>query len=296
MKLTFGQKLTAMAGSIGIRSEIKQLLLRRYWQRKPRWDQDYLGLKVSFDTRDYFSNTWFYGPKNLTIAHEPGTTRLIAHLAKTANAFVDIGANLGYFTVIAGASQPGLRILALEMDAYLRPLIERNAAINGISNLSIETCAVGDGEGQVSYTPHAYSFLLKLSQEPTGALALAAKAPIAGIDALLSMHAITPDLVKLDIDGAEVGALRSASKMLSNPDLTMLFEIHPDLIAANGEDISEAGQILADQGFRAYEFPEYRSGGPVRFVERANFAELTGYPMLLVTRKDPTTLFADLET
>lgn len=294
MRLTTQQKLKALASGITHRSEIKQLLLRRFWQKHTRWDQDYLGLNVSFDTSDYYSNTWFYGPKNLSVAHEPGTTRLIAHLAKSANAFVDIGANLGYFSVIAGAANPALRILALEMDAYLHPLIENNAAINGIGNLSVECCAVGDGDGVVHYTPHVFSFLLKLSGEPAGPIGFEAEAPIVGIDALLAKHAITPDLVKLDIDGAEVGALRSAPKMLANPDLTMLFEIHPDLIEAFGEDISEVERILSDNGFRAYEFPEYRSDGAMSFEERTNFAQLHDNPMLLATRKDPTDLFADM--
>ena len=128
MRLTLGQKISLLAGAGSYRGEIKNLLIRRFWQKRKLWEQDYAGLQVRFDTSDYYSDTWFYGSKDLTIAHEPGTTRLIAHLARQSTAFLDIGANLGYFSVVAAAANPSIPILAVEMDETLVPLIRRNLA------------------------------------------------------------------------------------------------------------------------------------------------------------------------
>lgn len=56
---------------------------------------------------------------------------------------VDLGANRGMFTVVAGAL--GERVLSVEANAVFRPVIEHNARINGFDHIEIETAIVGAG-------------------------------------------------------------------------------------------------------------------------------------------------------
>lgn len=296
MHLTRAQKLKVLASAWGMRGDIKSMLSRRFWQGRKTWDQDYCGVQARFHTDDFYSNYWFYGPKNLTVAHEPVITKLLIHLAGQSKYLWDIGSNLGYFAVVLGKKNPDLRIMALEMDETLLPVIQRNLETNGV-NAEIVHGAVGETDEIVSYTPHPYSFLQKMAKEKATAPALQLKTPIMRMDALARDAGALPDLIKIDVDGAEVAALRAASDVLANPELVMFLEVHPKLLPQFGVSISDVDAILQKQGLRIYEIENFRTDAAVNFAEVSSLE--TGIPqdsnpMVLVTRKDPKDLFAGL--
>jgi FkbM family methyltransferase len=291
MRLTPQQKLAALAGGLNYRSDIRRMLVRRYWQRQDEWAMDFHGIRARFSTADFYSNYWFYGPKNLKEAHEPGVTRLLIERARRSSLFFDIGSNIGYFSVMARLANPGLEVLAVEMDRYLGPLIEKNLAMNGAGPIDLHLGAVSDRRDPIAYTPHFYSFLRRMAAEAAEVPPLQVEAPALRIDELVTRAGRAPDLVKMDVDGAEAGALRAAEPMLANPDLVMFLEVHPVLLGKLGASIGEVGAILARHGLSAWEIPEYRSGEKPTFRRLEAFEAVTGNPMLLVARKDPATLF-----
>ena len=296
MKLTRAEKLRVLAGGWGQRGDIKSMLVRRFWQKRKTWDQDYCGVAAQFHTDDFYSNYWFYGPKNLTVAHEPVITKLLIHLAGQSRYLWDFGSNLGYFAVVLGKKNPDLRIMALEMDETLLPVIQRNLDTNGVS-ADIVHGAVGDTDDFVSYTPHPYSFLQKMAQEKAIAPKLELKTPIMRMDDLAKKAGALPDLIKIDVDGAEVAALRAASDVLANPELVMFLEVHPTLLPNFGVSIADVDAILQAQGLRVFEIENFRTDAAVNFAEVASLE--TGIPqdsnpMVLVTRKDPKDLFSGL--
>ena len=294
MRLTRAEKLRVLSSAWGLRGDIKTMLSRRYWQQRKTWDQDYCGVQATFHTDDFYSNYWFYGPKNLTVAHEPVITKLLVHLAGQSRYLWDIGSNLGYFAVVLGRANPKLRIMALEMDETLQPVIRRNLDTNSVQ-AEVVHGAVGDTDGDVSYTPHPYSFLQKMAKEKASAPVLELKTPIMRMDDIAQREGALPDLIKMDVDGAEVAALRAASSVLENPELVMFLEVHPKLLPNFGVSISDVDEILQKHGLKVYEIENFRSDAAVNFAEVESLE--TGIPadsnpMVLVTRKDPKVLFA----
>src|SRR5687767_6254812 len=59
------------------------------------------GIKVSFSTEDSYSNTWFFPRYAEGEIHEKMVTEMLVEALKGASCFVDIGANLGWYTCLA---------------------------------------------------------------------------------------------------------------------------------------------------------------------------------------------------
>ncbi|MEO0879280.1 MAG: FkbM family methyltransferase [Pseudomonadota bacterium] len=298
MKLTPAQKVTTLFGAMEIRQKLKNILIYNFWAKRKTWEQHYGGVPLTFDTSDFYSNWWFYGFKNLTIAHEPVTTRLVIELAKKSTCFLDLGANLGYFSVLAKKTNPSIDVLGFEMDETLDALIKRNMALNGVDGIDIVFGAVGDGGDPLAYQPHPYSFLAKAYGEFDRAPKVELKAPIHKIDEVLAEKGLTPDLVKVDIDGGEAAGLRAATGMLENPDLVMLLELHPILLAEIGESVEAIDAMLTPYGFDYYEIDDYRDSQSITLTRKPNVKDLggAGNPMFVVTRKDPAVLLETIKS
>lgn len=284
MRMNTAQKVEALASAGRYKSQLKDLLIRRFWQQKKSWQLEFDGVSATFATDDFYSNIWFYGSQDIGDVYEPAITRLIIGFAKEAKSFVDIGANLGYFSVVAGKANPKLDILSVEMDASLAPILKRNLDLNGIE-ARIVTGAVGDGGEPIPYTPHPYSFMFKVSHEDCTPPDVHLEAVNRTIDSILG--GATPDFVKMDVDGAEMIALTYAKTMLANPDLTMLLEVHPTVLPAFGSSAKEVGDYLTGLGLSLYTIGDFRSASSVS-LQRVDSLEHLSTPsgdMILVTRK-----------
>lgn len=284
MRMNVGQKGIALASAGRYRRQLENLLVRRYWQQKKSWHLDFGGITADFATDDFYSNIWFYGSQNIGEAYEPAITQLVIEHARKSASFVDIGANLGYFSVVAGRANPALAILSVEIDETLAPILRRNLSINGVQ-AEIHTGAVGDGGDPIRYTPHPYSFIFKVAQEDSLAPELTLPAANMTIDAILGAR--KPDFVKMDVDGAEMIALRHAGAMLSNPELTMLLEVHPTLLPEFGSSAKEVGDYLTSLGFSLYTIGDFRSAAKVALerVDSLGHLSTPSGDMILVTRK-----------
>lgn len=136
--------------------------------------------------------------------------RLIASMVKPGTVFYDAGANVGFYSLLAaGLVGPRGRVFAFEPlprnVAYLR----RHLALNRVSNVDILELALGEQTGMASFTPEPSGCMGRLSA--TGCLPVA----VASLDDLLEQgRLVPPHSIKMDIEGAELLALRGAQKCI----------------------------------------------------------------------------------
>jgi len=136
----------------------------------------------------------------------------------------DVGANVGYLTVaMALAVGPRGRVIACEpaADAFSRLLA--NVALNGLENVEPKQVAVARVEGEVAIAlaeDSAYSSTSELAEHEEVATARATR-----LDTLWH-EAGSPRvaLVKIDVEGAELGVLEGASELLATCAPTLLIE------------------------------------------------------------------------
>ena len=155
----------------------------------------------------------------------------------------DVGSNLGYTTLpIAAACK---KVFAFEPDKRSRTLLHENLKLNGIENVQVFKEAVTD---------HCLGVDIYLSKKPNQtsiAMNVGRKAHVPSTT--LDTHAHFYDdkvFIKMDIEGAEVEALRGAKKILShNEHVKILMEIHPKMYTKK-RDFRETMDLLAFHGFR----------------------------------------------
>lgn len=157
----------------------------------------------------------------------------IVELLQPGDVFVDVGANVGFFALLAarrvGASG---RVVAYEAVPDNAAAIRRNVSLNGMEDIvTVRAVAVADSEGTSTLvlTQHPGGNALKGGAAPPDAVGELA-VPATTLDRDLSTLAIGPPaLVKVDVEGGELAVLRGMSRTMS--------EIGPAIIVeADGPD------------------------------------------------------------
>jgi FkbM family methyltransferase len=158
-----------------------------------------------------------------TRLYETHVTAAIRNLLEPGNVFVDVGANIGYFTNLAahlvGPSGQVVAVEALDKNAQL---IFKSLERNGFDNACVNVCAASDRNGRLS---------IRSDSGTSNGQAMAAGAGdfFAQSRLLDDLAANLPriDLVKLDIEGFEPLAWRGFRKMLAKHRPNVLTEFHP---------------------------------------------------------------------
>jgi FkbM family methyltransferase len=120
---------------------------------------------------------------------------------------VDVGANIGAFSLYQAMVKHAELVIALEPSPQVFPRLAKNIEINGLKNVRVVNAAVGDKQGVLSFSEGRMSINCRVSE--FGPL----KVPCVTLDAELSS---TPsiDILKIDAEGYERHVLQGASETL----------------------------------------------------------------------------------
>ena len=196
-----------------------------------------------------------FGQRLLTAGqYEPELAATLRQLLQPGQVFADIGANEGYFSVLAarrvGASG---RVLAVEPQSRLQPVLRRNFALNHATHVTLTAAAVSNaiGVAELNLAPSmntgATSLIrstrYKLPRETVPALPLAEILDRAGLAAV--------DLLKLDIEGWEYEAILGSREIFRQGRIRAIaLELHPAQLAKRGLGIAPITDFLQEAGFR----------------------------------------------
>lgn len=179
-----------------------------------------------------------------------GDVEFVAGLLRPGDAFIDCGANDGLFTVAGSrAVGPSGLVVAFEPAPRLRANLERNLALNALAQAAVLPHAVSDQPGEASFvvTPggggHS-SFAPAIEGETI-------TVPTVALDAVLPLvGAKRVALVKMDVEGAEVAALRGAGTLLNEHRPLLFVEVEDAHLRRQRSSADELRQLLADHGYR----------------------------------------------
>jgi FkbM family methyltransferase len=272
MKLNVAQKLQTAFSALQYKGELKKLLIRRFWQQQKILEVNVHGTSAKFDTSDFLSNVFFWQTE-FSADYEPAVSRILATLIQNVNVYADIGGNVGFFSVLPALMNPRCRIFYFEMDRTIRPLLIRNMTLNNLreDRITIVNAAVGDRDDEIEYLPHPYSFLAKLCNENIDIYDLKYSAPQIALDSFFLKEGVDPDLFKIDIDGAEMSALRGMSRILSEKKPDLLLEVHPAYLPRFGSSASEVQTFLKERGYRFFRIPDFRNSKASKLPEIHDF-------------------------
>jgi FkbM family methyltransferase len=199
------------------------------------------------DTRDIFLATRLL----LSGEWEPGETQLMLRLVRPGMTFVDVGANFGYFTLLAaaGVGETG-RVYAFEPEARNLEILDRNLQLNGyLDRVKVFRNAVLDGPKKVqlhrnrrNFGNHTLYVTDRQNAEPE---------PIA-VDAVALDDAVegAADFIKIDAQGSEPLIFRGMRKLMArSPRLVILAEFNLPALQAAGFAPRDFLRELSGYGF-----------------------------------------------
>ena len=213
------------------------------WQRR-RLVELPNGIIYHFDPVTQFASRWFE-----LGAYEQGTEAIFRAEINADDVVLDVGANEGYFTVMAAQLAHRGRVIAVEPQARCVEAIGRNLAANAILNCIIQPVALGQtqGAGQIQLMPEintgasslVRSYRWSRQTQPVEIIdagTLAARVGVQGFD-----------FVKIDVEGYEPEVVEGLLPLLRAGRVKkLLLDYHDRLLAARGfrpEDIH--AQIIA---------------------------------------------------
>ena len=185
--------------------------------------------------------------------YEPAMTRTVKRYLRPGGTFVDVGANEGYFGVIAAkAVGPSGRLVLVEPQTRLRPVIAENLRLNGIGNFAVEDSAVSDTAGTHTFhlTPDLNTGASGLSRA-TRYRVPTQQVHTTTLTEVFAKHGIVrADLVKIDIEGYEHEAVFGSADLFRGRRVRALaLEVHPEFLRRRGHDPAEIPQFLAGCGY-----------------------------------------------
>jgi FkbM family methyltransferase len=163
------------------------------------------GTTLKFVMRDQASRNFFLAPHlwhgNL---YESSTVKHLLPRLKASRCFIDVGANIGFYTLIASKLiGHGGQVHAIEMDQSNIARIRRTLSENHVRNVALHHMAIGDRDEMVHYrhrTSTTNSLSAGCDDAPGG---LDQQVSMRKLDTFVEDHQLQPDIIKIDVEGAD---------------------------------------------------------------------------------------------
>jgi FkbM family methyltransferase len=199
---------------------------------------------------------------------EKETAPVILESIRRAKCFLDIGANCGIYTVMGCAVKPTVRVVAFEPTPAVYAALARNVSLNEFSErVTCLNMALGDSNGTVPFHQAEDSTMSSLA--PNGYQGQQGKiidVQCRTLDSVVEELEITPDFMKIDVEGFEHVVLGGAAEVLRRMRPRIVLEANPgdrddlvsDILARNSYEfqlITDYGperreKIVAEESFR----------------------------------------------
>ncbi|MGI8425663.1 MAG: FkbM family methyltransferase [Actinomycetota bacterium] len=170
---------------------------------------------------------------------EPNVTKFLTNYLSPGHVFVDVGANLGYFTIVGGVSVgPEGRVVSFEPAGSNLEYLRRNVDINELSNVQVVPYALWNSRGTLSMAvPDDFLGGAHVNEpivESGDAGQAGDNAVCAPLDELVSSGEVELSqcrLMKIDIEGSEPFALDGMQATLAALRPAIVIEVNPHCLA-----------------------------------------------------------------
>ena len=180
--------------------------------------------------------------------HEEAIQEALAARVRPGFVVYDVGAHVGFFTLLASrlVGDSGL-VYAIEPRPDNLERLRRNVEANGARNVEVVAVAASDREGDAAFIMGGSTLEGRLA---AGAERSAASVRTATIDALVRDGMTPPDVIKIDVEGAEGAVIRGASRTIDVRRPILLLEVHS----------RDAGQEVIEAMPCRYTFRDFATG------------------------------------
>jgi FkbM family methyltransferase len=230
-----GEKVPALRQSLkslGLRTSLRHFGSRpvsiRIAKKRAFWcshvDESYLAFQLFWRGGEYY---------------EPITRQLMQTLVQPGDTFIDIGAHIGFFSLVVGCYRRGVKVLAFEPNPKNYRILKANVEINALGDMTCQPIAISDADGMaelyLTESDMSASLMKDFQMQDTKQIE-SIEVRTRSLDSYLQQHKIDgPMIIKVDIEGHEPAFFRGAMETLSRrrPDiiLEVLYDQDPVLVS-----------------------------------------------------------------
>lgn len=191
--------------------------------------------------------------------YEGPAVKLFYYISKRSRTIIDVGAHMGYFSLLAAATNPEAHIYAFEPVDRIFKRLMKNVEVNRFSNITTEQLVVTDHTGKVSFYVPKTSEISHAASTKKGWVEDTEELVIDSIsldDYRQSRKIGKIDLVKLDCELNEFETLKGMRHILQHDKPVILLEVlvnDPGANKAAGNDAHlRIAKLLRENGYSFY--------------------------------------------
>ncbi|MCA9873787.1 MAG: FkbM family methyltransferase [Ardenticatenaceae bacterium] len=192
-------------------------------------------------------------------SNEQPVQEAFARYLHAGDVFYDVGANVGFFTVIgAKLVGSGGQVHAFEPVPENAAAVRHNCELNGMKQVTVWETAVSDrsGMGQLQLAQYSGGASLSVAAPPPDYKETVSVDLITLDEFLEEKKAAPPSLVKIDVEGAEINVLKGMVNLIEKHKPIIIFEIDDGEVAAFQKKKTICTDFLQNMGYTIELLPD----------------------------------------
>ncbi|HRK37716.1 MAG TPA: FkbM family methyltransferase [Burkholderiaceae bacterium] len=189
--------------------------------------------------------------------YEENETHFLKRIARNGWTAIDIGANCGWYSLALAKAYPDMVVHACEPIAKTHAILQTNVEHNQLHNIQTHQIGFSNREGQLQflYTPtcSGATSLIHAGQPVQDISALQSiDCPCTTLDKFCDSHDLAPQLIKCDVEGAELQVIQGGQRILQAYKPVVLVELLRKWSAKFGYHPNDVFKLLAGFGYQGY--------------------------------------------
>ena len=183
--------------------------------------------------------------------YEPKLVEAFCSFIADGMTVVDVGAHVGIYSLLASPRVgPTGKVIAVEPSPANARLLRHHLSVNKFRNVEVIEAAVADKPGQIifNYRPNGTdpaSFANSMAYDISGE---SANVKVRTLDDIC--RNVAPAIIKIDIEGAELLALRGTKNILMKHRPTVIVALHPEPMRILGTTPQQLVRYMHDVGYK----------------------------------------------
>jgi FkbM family methyltransferase len=187
---------------------------------------------------------------------EPNLTFFVQRRVRAGDIFIDVGANIGYFSILAATlvGREG-KVISIEASPAIFNRLSEHVAMNAKENVRIVNAAAAGGPGVLRIYRGPDGNIGGTSTLASRGMPFEADVPADRLSALVGSDLLRARLIKIDVEGAEGPVLQDILSFADSlpSDLEIVAEITPAELAQFGITVESILEQFEAAGFHAYQ-------------------------------------------
>ena len=194
---------------------------------------------------------------------EPHITHYLEHALNSSSTFVDVGANVGYFTVLCASL--ARRVVSFEPVRRNYRYCAANLVLNQLTNVELHPLGLWHEDAIMPLRTDSIG--VNAAIDPAGGgLTETDAIEVVSLDSFVARGRLALprlDVLKLDVEGAELSALKGMRETIARLRPHIVMELNRPMLATFGVTIDDVWQFLREFGYEIRAFEPWRERDPV---------------------------------